>query len=70
MLTFFALSLFHGFFLLASVKVVFGMSWGAETRALVPVVEGAVPEEALHDCQQVLANLQLAYAAATEEPQA
>ena len=39
-------------------------------RALVPVLEGSVPEEALRDFQQVLANLQLAYAAAAEEPQA
>ena len=38
-------------------------------RALVPVLEGAVPEEALRDFNQVLANLQLAYAsAAAEEP--
>jgi len=40
-------------------------------KALVPVLEGSVPEEALRDFQQVLANLQLAYAsAADEEPQA
>ena len=40
-------------------------------RALVPVLEGSVPEEALRDFQQVLANLQLAYGAAVaEEPQA
>jgi hypothetical protein len=40
-------------------------------RALVPVLEGAVPEDALRDFNQVLANLQLAYAsAAAEEPQA
>jgi hypothetical protein len=38
-------------------------------RVLVPVLEGAVPEEALRDFGQVLANLQLAYAAAVaEEP--
>lgn len=38
-------------------------------RALVPVLEGSVPEEALRDFNQVLANLQLAYAAAAaEEP--
>ena len=37
-------------------------------RALVPVLQGAVPDEALRDFNQVLANLQLAYAAATEEP--
>jgi hypothetical protein len=35
----------------------------------VPVLEGTVPEEALRDFNQVLANLQLAYAsAAAEEP--
>jgi hypothetical protein len=40
-------------------------------RALVPVLEGAAPEEALRDFQQVLASLQLAYAsAAAEEPKA
>ncbi|HSB39450.1 MAG TPA: hypothetical protein VLD13_10220 [Gaiellaceae bacterium] len=39
-------------------------------RALVPVLEGAVPGDALRDFNQVLANLQLAYAsAAAEEPQ-
>jgi len=39
-------------------------------RALVPVLEGSVPEDALRDLNQVLANLQLAYAsAAAEEPQ-
>jgi hypothetical protein len=38
-------------------------------RALVPVLEGTAPEEALRDFNQVLANLQLAYAAAAaEEP--
>lgn len=36
-------------------------------RALVPVLEGSVPEEALREAQQVLANLQLAYAAAVAE---
>jgi hypothetical protein len=36
-------------------------------RALVPVLAGSVPEEALRDFQQVLANLQLAYAAAVAE---
>lgn len=35
-------------------------------RALVPVLEGAVAEEAIRDFNQVLANLQLAYAAAAE----
>ena len=40
-------------------------------RALVPVLEGSAPEEALRDFNQVLANLQLAYAsAAAEDPQA
>ena len=37
-------------------------------RALVPVLEGSVPDAALRDFGQVLANLQLAYAAAAEEP--
>ena len=36
-------------------------------RALVPVLEGSVSEDALRDFQQVLANLQLAYAAAVAE---
>ena len=36
-------------------------------RALVPVLEGAVPEEVLRDFNQVTANLQLAYAKAAEE---
>ena len=36
-------------------------------RALVPVLEGSVPEEALRDFNRVLANLQLAYAAAVAE---
>jgi hypothetical protein len=36
-------------------------------RVLVPVLEGSVPEEALRDFNQVLANLQLAYASATAE---
>jgi hypothetical protein len=36
-------------------------------RALVPVLEGAAPEEALRDFNQVLASLQLAYASAVEE---
>ena len=31
-------------------------------KALVPVLEGSVPPEALGDFKQVLANLQLAYA--------
>jgi hypothetical protein len=36
-------------------------------RALVPVLEGAVADEVLRDFHQVLANLQLAYAAAAED---
>jgi hypothetical protein len=40
-------------------------------KALVPVLEGSVPADALRDFNQVLANLQLAYAsAAAEEPEA
>jgi hypothetical protein len=40
-------------------------------RALVPVLEGEIPDDALRDFNQVVANLQLAYAsAAAEEPQA
>jgi hypothetical protein len=31
-------------------------------KALVPVLEGSIPEDALRDFQQVLANMQLAYA--------
>jgi hypothetical protein len=31
-------------------------------KSLLPVLDGAVPEEALRDFRQVLANLQLAYA--------
>ena len=39
-------------------------------RALVLVIEGSVPEDALRDFNAVLANLQLAYASAVaEEPQ-
>jgi hypothetical protein len=37
-------------------------------KALVPVLEGSIPEEALRDFQQVLANMQLAYASAVSEP--
>ena len=37
-------------------------------RVLVPVLEGSVPADALRDSGQVLANLQLAYAAAAEDP--
>jgi hypothetical protein len=33
-------------------------------KALLPVLEGSIPEEALRDFQQVLANLQLGYASA------
>ena len=36
-------------------------------RALVPVLDGSVPQEALRDFQQVLSNLQLAYASAVAE---
>jgi hypothetical protein len=36
-------------------------------KALVPVLQGSVPEEAVRDFQQVLANMQLAYAAAVSE---
>jgi hypothetical protein len=36
-------------------------------KALVPVLEGSIPEEALRDFQQVLANLQLAYASVVAE---
>ena len=31
-------------------------------RAVAPVLEGAVPDEALRDLKQAMANLQLAYA--------
>jgi hypothetical protein len=36
-------------------------------KALVPVLEGAVPAEAVRDFNQVLVNMQLAYASAVEE---
>jgi hypothetical protein len=36
-------------------------------KALVPVLEGAVPAEAVRDFNQVLANMQLAYASAAGE---
>lgn len=39
-------------------------------KALVPVLEGSVPEEAVRDFRQVLANLQLAYADAAGGPSA
>jgi hypothetical protein len=35
-------------------------------KALLEALEGAVPEEVLRDFHQVVANLQLAYAAAAE----
>ena len=39
-------------------------------KALLPVLEGAVPAEAVRDFNQVLANMQLGYAsAAAEEPE-
>jgi hypothetical protein len=34
-------------------------------RAVLPVLEGAVPEDVMRDFRQVTANLQLAYADAT-----
>jgi hypothetical protein len=37
-------------------------------RALMPVVEPALPEEVRRDFGQVIANLQLAYASAASEP--
>jgi hypothetical protein len=36
-------------------------------QALVPVLEGSAPEEAMRDFGQVLAGLQLAYATAVSE---
>ena len=36
-------------------------------RALVPVLEGAVPEDVTRDYEQVTANLQVAYLKAVEE---
>ena len=36
-------------------------------KALVPVLEGSIPEDALRDFQQVLANMQLAYASAVSD---
>ncbi len=35
-------------------------------KALLPVLEGAVPDEAVRDFNQVLVNMQLAYASAAE----
>jgi hypothetical protein len=37
-------------------------------KALLPVLQGAVPEEAVRDFNQVLVNMQLAYASAVEAP--
>ena len=40
-------------------------------RALVPVLKGSAPEEAMRDFAEVLAGLQLAYATAvSEQPEA
>ena len=39
-------------------------------KALLPVLEGAAPDEAVRDFNQVLVNMQLAYASAAEEPEA
>jgi hypothetical protein len=36
-------------------------------KALLPVLEGAVPDEAVRDFNQVLVNMQLAYASAADE---
>jgi len=38
-------------------------------KALLPVLEGEIAEEALNDFKQVLANMQLAYADAAAEPE-
>jgi hypothetical protein len=38
------------------------------TKSLLATLEGGVPEEVLRDFQQVVANLQLAYAAAASPP--
>ena len=37
-------------------------------RALVPVLAGAIPEQAHRDLQQVVANLQLAFASIASQP--
>jgi hypothetical protein len=37
-------------------------------RALVPVLEGALPEETVRDLRQAVSNLQLAYAGAASRP--
>ena len=39
-------------------------------RALLPVLEGAVPEETTRDFRSVVSNLQLAYVGAAEQPSA
>jgi hypothetical protein len=36
-------------------------------KALLPVLQGAAPEDAVRDFNQVLVNMQLAYAAAVDE---
>lgn len=36
-------------------------------KAIVPVLEGAVPEQTTKDLSQVIANLQLAYASAARQ---
>jgi hypothetical protein len=36
-------------------------------KALLPVLQGAVPEEAVRDFNQVLVNMQLAYASAVDQ---
>ena len=36
-------------------------------KALVPVLEGAIPTEAVRDFNQVLVNMQLSYASAADE---
>jgi hypothetical protein len=36
-------------------------------KALLPVLQGAVPEDAVRDFNQVLVNMQLAYASAAAE---
>ena len=36
-------------------------------KALLPVLEGSVPEDALRDFNQVMTNMQLAYASAIAE---
>ena len=38
-------------------------------RALVPVLKGHVPDQAQRDLQQVVSNMQLAYAGAATQPQ-